>query len=329
MTIGPLGDGESGNEMSERPVELQAILTDVRRRWTLRSLLRAWTLGAAAAALIRRGRLRRHPARGARRPSAGVHRPSSSVSFVGAILVYTLWPFRRRPTDSQIARLIEEHTELDDVVVTAVDYAARPDAQSAHDRRAGGRCCSGPGGSRPRRDRVARVDPRACAEGWRRDSCARTGRGAVLPAVLARDERRRRVSVSRPAACRGHAGHDQATSRRAGDDHCASRGIRGRVDPDADHRGWHRVSRRFECSLPQPPGVFAVTLDEVTRVVQLSRSAAVGARRRTSMLPSSARRASSASTCTTSFPRVLASSREPTKTAATSTVRQARRFGSM
>ena len=37
-------DVSSGNEMSERPIELQAILAEVRRRWTHRALLRAWTL---------------------------------------------------------------------------------------------------------------------------------------------------------------------------------------------------------------------------------------------------------------------------------------------
>ena len=112
--------------MSEPPVELQAILAGVRRRWTLRALLRAWTLGAAAAALIVAAGL------GVTLLVARDGLPLVFTTvviglFVGAILAYTLWPFRRRPTDSQIARFIEEHTELDDVVATAVDYAARSD----------------------------------------------------------------------------------------------------------------------------------------------------------------------------------------------------------
>ncbi len=113
--------------MSERPQELQAILTDIRRRWTLRALLRAWTLGAAAAALILAA------GSGATmlvaRDGVPLLFTTAVISaFVAGTLFYTFWPFRRRPTDSQIARLIEEHIELDDVVVTAVDYGKRPDA---------------------------------------------------------------------------------------------------------------------------------------------------------------------------------------------------------
>ncbi len=112
--------------MSEQPVELQAILAGVRRRWTLRALLRSWTLGAAAAALIVAAGL------GVTLVVARDGLPLVFTTvviglFVGAVLAYTLWPFRRRPTDSQIARLIEEHSELDDVVATAVDYATRSD----------------------------------------------------------------------------------------------------------------------------------------------------------------------------------------------------------
>ena len=40
-------------------------------------------------------------------------------------------PFRRRPSDRQLARFIEERDpELDDVVVTAVDYAQASDASA-------------------------------------------------------------------------------------------------------------------------------------------------------------------------------------------------------
>jgi hypothetical protein len=49
-------------------------------------------------------------------------------------LIRACWPVRRQPTDHQIARYIEErHSDLDDIVVTAVDYGARPDG-SAHMR---------------------------------------------------------------------------------------------------------------------------------------------------------------------------------------------------
>jgi hypothetical protein len=113
--------------MSERLVELQAILTDVRRRWTLRALLRAWTVATAAAAVILAAGIA---------STMLVARDGAPLLFTTALIstlaigtiAYAFWPFRRRPTDVQIARLIEERAQMDDVVVTAVDYAARPDA---------------------------------------------------------------------------------------------------------------------------------------------------------------------------------------------------------
>ena len=38
--------------MSERPVELRAILIDIQRRWMRRFVLRAWALGATAATTV-------------------------------------------------------------------------------------------------------------------------------------------------------------------------------------------------------------------------------------------------------------------------------------
>src|SRR5262245_12555401 len=114
--------------MTERPVELEAILSDIRRRLTQRLMLRAWTLGAAAAATV----------------TAAGFTAAFLIASEGIPLVFTavvvaalstfalaraLWPLRRRPTDGQLARFIEEHEPaLDDVVVTAVDYRSRPDA---------------------------------------------------------------------------------------------------------------------------------------------------------------------------------------------------------
>jgi hypothetical protein len=114
--------------MSERPVELQAILTEVRRRWTQRSLLCAWTLGAAAAATVVLAGL------GAALLVARDGIPLVvTVGVVFAVAAFAiaraLWPCLRTPTDKQLARFVEERVNgLDDVVVTAVDYAARPDA---------------------------------------------------------------------------------------------------------------------------------------------------------------------------------------------------------
>lgn len=114
--------------MSERPVQLQAILSDVRRRWTLRSVLRAWTLGVSAAATVVLSGV------GASLLVAREGIPlivtAGIVLFLAAFAIgRALWPYRRQPSDGQLARFIEEREAgLDDVVVTAVDYATRPDA---------------------------------------------------------------------------------------------------------------------------------------------------------------------------------------------------------
>jgi hypothetical protein len=114
--------------MSERPVELRAILTDIRRRWMRRSVLRAWTLGAAAATTVVLAAL------GA---TLLVARDGLPLVFVAALatitgvaaIAFALWSCRRRPADPQIARLVEEQNPgFDDVVATAVEYATRPDA---------------------------------------------------------------------------------------------------------------------------------------------------------------------------------------------------------
>ncbi|HUE86585.1 MAG TPA: hypothetical protein VMO26_10955 [Vicinamibacterales bacterium] len=114
--------------MSDRPVELEAILTEVRRRWTRRSRWRASMLGAAAAAVIV---LTGWSAVALLAPD-GI--PLLVISgFVLATAIFAIaragWSVRGAPTDRQVARLIEEReTQLDDVVATAVDYGARPDA---------------------------------------------------------------------------------------------------------------------------------------------------------------------------------------------------------
>jgi hypothetical protein len=114
--------------MSERPVELQAVLTEVRRRWTLRSVLRAATLGAAAAAVaVLTGW-------GATLLVAREGIPLLIVSTIVLLIAAfacaaALWQTRRRPTDNQLARLVEERDGgLDDVLATAVEYSTRPDA---------------------------------------------------------------------------------------------------------------------------------------------------------------------------------------------------------
>ena len=112
----------------DRPVELDEILTEVRRRWTRRSLLRAGRLGALAAALVVLAGW------GATIVVAREGLPLLTVAIV-VLLVSAFaigrafWAARGRPSDRQVARLIEERDgELDDVLVTAVDYQARSDA---------------------------------------------------------------------------------------------------------------------------------------------------------------------------------------------------------
>jgi hypothetical protein len=114
--------------MSERPAQLQTILSEVRRRWTQRSLLRAAALAAlAAATVVLAGWL----------ATILLARQGIPLLIVAVLVALTagfavaraFWSVRRRPTETQIARLIEEREpELDDIVATAVDYAARSDA---------------------------------------------------------------------------------------------------------------------------------------------------------------------------------------------------------
>ena len=113
--------------MTNRPSDLSTILADVRRRWTLRSLLRALTGGTLAAAVITLAGF------GAVSLVAGEGLPlvaTAALVLTLALLTfgYAFWPYRRTPSDRQIARYIEERvTDLDDVVVTAVDASQRPD----------------------------------------------------------------------------------------------------------------------------------------------------------------------------------------------------------
>src|SRR5580765_5268286 len=106
--------------MNERPVELDAILSEIKRRWTQRLMLRAWTLGAAAAAtVIAVGFTAAFFVASEGLPLVFTAAVVAALS--GFALARALWPLHRRPTDRQLARFIEEHEPaLADVVVTAV-----------------------------------------------------------------------------------------------------------------------------------------------------------------------------------------------------------------
>ena len=242
--------------MNERPVELQAILSDVRRRWTQRSLLRAWTLGSRGR---RDGSARR------RRRHLLVARDGFPLHSHGVCHARRLFALGRAsagpsgsPTDAQLARFIEERAgELDDVVVTAVDYAARPDSSPRDARTARRRCRAGAVGARSGSDRVARLDATGLRAG-RGGECGVADRRGRLRALV-----RRATNVAAaylfPAriAGRGYARVDQGPRRRAHHDSArvVGRDVRPGADadrrPSARNRGTSRWLRRTE------PGVSA------------------------------------------------------------------------
>ncbi|MCC7125478.1 MAG: hypothetical protein IT178_11570 [Acidobacteria bacterium] len=108
--------------MTQHAHELGAILAEVRRRWTRRERLRAWSIGASAgAATFLLGLLTAS--------LLGVEGLLTSaltvlvLGLVALVLLAALRPFRTPPSDLQLARFIEErHGGLDDVVVTAVQH---------------------------------------------------------------------------------------------------------------------------------------------------------------------------------------------------------------
>ncbi|HEX8027653.1 MAG TPA: hypothetical protein VF491_04280, partial [Vicinamibacterales bacterium] len=108
----------------DRGSELRAILAGVRARWARRAFLRAWTLGAiAAAAMLMVGVLAVWLIAQEGIPLVIVVATVGIVA--GVALAFALLPLRRPPSDRQIARFIEEEAGgLDEVVVTAVDKSA-------------------------------------------------------------------------------------------------------------------------------------------------------------------------------------------------------------
>ena len=104
--------------------ELRIILAAVRRRWSRRALLRAWTLGATtAAAMLLVGLLAVWLVA---REGVPLVLAVTAVSAIAVVsVVFALLQLRQAPTDKQIARFIEERAGgLDDVLVTAVDQGS-------------------------------------------------------------------------------------------------------------------------------------------------------------------------------------------------------------
>src|SRR5688572_20997019 len=117
--------------MTDALQALRTVLDEIARRRAALSWRRAFTIGAglAAVVLLVTGGALRVAAPG---PLLLVATVGLGLVAAGAALAVSLWSARGRPTPLQIARLIEErHGGLDDVVVTAVDYAARPTPDAA------------------------------------------------------------------------------------------------------------------------------------------------------------------------------------------------------
>lgn len=107
--------------MGDRASELKAILANVRARWSRRAFLRAWSIGAwAAAGMLLVGLLA--VVLIAREGIPLVFVVATVGIFAGIALSFALQPLRKPPSDRQIARFIEEQAGgLDEIVVTAVD----------------------------------------------------------------------------------------------------------------------------------------------------------------------------------------------------------------
>lgn len=113
--------------MTEGLQALRTVLDDIARRRAALSWRRAFTVGAglAAVVLLVTGAALRLGAPG---PLLLLAAAVVSAVAAAAALGVSLWSARGSATPLQVARLVEErHGGLDDVVVTAVDYAARPD----------------------------------------------------------------------------------------------------------------------------------------------------------------------------------------------------------
>ena len=93
--------------MGDRATELRAILANVRARWSRRAFLRAWSVGASAAAgMLLVGLLAVFLIAQEGIPLVFV---VATVGIVAGIaLAFALLPLRQPPSDRQIARFIEE-----------------------------------------------------------------------------------------------------------------------------------------------------------------------------------------------------------------------------
>jgi hypothetical protein len=155
--------------MADGLYALRVHLDDIARRRAALGFRRAWTLGASAAAAALFGTVLLVWLAAPGNIALALTVLAGSVA-ASAALAVGLWP-ERRPTPLQLARLIEErHGGLDDVVVTAVDYAARP----AHDAAMADRL------ARSAVSAMSALGPDAVVD---RDALTRAGRLAVAASI--------------------------------------------------------------------------------------------------------------------------------------------------
>ncbi len=155
--------------MADELTTLRAVLDDIARRRAALAWRRGWVTGAlvaaAALATARLGVLVLAPTGG-----AFVALVVLAVTVATAAVVVALGAARVTSTPVQLARLLEERLGgLDDVVVTAVDYAARPDHAA------------------PMADRLASTALRAVGA---------DGAGAVVPAEVLQSAGRRALGAA-------------------------------------------------------------------------------------------------------------------------------------
>ena len=109
-------------------MDLDKLLNGIRRRW-----LTCAALGASAKALLLVAIVLAAASIAERTLAPGDNALLALGAVTGALAMaaaaWMAWPLRRRPTDRQIARFVEERIpELEDTIVTAVDLRERPPA---------------------------------------------------------------------------------------------------------------------------------------------------------------------------------------------------------
>src|SRR5687767_14553320 len=125
--------------MGEQYSELTAILRRVRARWLAMTALRAWSRGAAGAAIILLIALIAYRLVAPEGTALVVLWSLAALAAVTLIL-WLLAPVRRSPGDGQVARFVEECCpELEDSLVTAVTEREHHDRSDDVRERALGR----------------------------------------------------------------------------------------------------------------------------------------------------------------------------------------------